>query len=325
MGSQPLGNQSVDDLLDSARRGEARAIGKLISRLEDGRGEEVLGASRSSAPRSSRGWVTGITGAPGAGKSTLADGLIAAWRDRGRTVAVLAVDPSSPFTGGALLGDRIRMNHAADPGVLVRSMATRGQLGGLAATTTMVASLCADLGFDEILVETVGVGQSELDVATAADTTVVVLTPGWGDSVQAAKAGIMEVGDIFVVNKADREGAAATQREVTEMLRLAEPDSRVPVLATVATTGSGLDDLIEAIEAHRELLNSDSVGGRSSRLVREFEAAVARSAADAISKALGGDTAAALREEVATGDIDPWAAATTLVRDVLRGPEDGSR
>ena len=293
--------------------------------LEDGRGEYILRASRANSSGSESGWVTGVTGAPGAGKSTLVDGLIAAWRGMDRTVAVLAVDPSSPFTGGALLGDRIRMNHAGDAGVLVRSMATRGQLGGLAATTTMVASLCADLGYNEILIETVGVGQSELDVATAADTTVVVLTPGWGDSVQAAKAGIMEVGDIFVVNKADRDGAASTQREVVEMLRLADPESRVPVLATVATTNDGLAELVNAIEAHRQSLTTDSQGGRSSRLVREFEAAVASSVGEAVRATLDSEAAATLRNEVGAGNIDPWSAAATLWTDLLRGRQVGHR
>ena len=223
---------TVTDLVERARTGEARAIARLISMVEDGSPQlpDMLSALRGGGTA----YVVGITGAPGVGKSTVTNALVTAYRERGDRVAVLAVDPSSPFTGGALLGDRIRMQgQAGDSGVYIRSMASRGQLGGLAAATPQAVRVLEAAGFDVVLVETVGVGQSEVDIAATADATVVLLAPGMGDGIQAAKAGILEIGDILCVNKADRDGAASTVREVRQMLQLGgNRDDWKPVVVT---------------------------------------------------------------------------------------------
>ena len=270
-------------------------------------------------PDSAGAWVTGITGAPGAGKSTLVDGLIAAWRREGRRVAVLAVDPTSPFTGGALLGDRIRMQRAsADSDVLVRSMATRGWLGGLARATARVATLCAGLGYDEVLIETVGVGQSEVDIADAADTTIVVVTPGWGDSVQVAKAGVLEIGDVLVVNKADRPGADEAVGELREMLALNPLDGwRPPVMATTATSGGGVGDLIAALAAHREFMDGTDAALRlGARRVRDLHRALDESLHEAIEPVLAGARGREVTNLVSSGSIDPWAGAAALLGEI---------
>jgi len=242
--------------LDAARGGDRGALARLLTVVENGGdpAREALAGLPAVAPRPAA--TLGITGAPGAGKSTLTDRLVTALRAADARVAVLAVDPSSPFSGGAILGDRVRMaGHETDPDVYVRSMATRGHLGGLARSTPQAVRVLEAAGFDWVLIETVGVGQVEVEVAGAADTTVVVLNPGWGDGVQAAKAGLMEIADVFAVNKADRDGLAATLRDVRAMLSLAagrgwEP----PVVETVATSGRGTDALLEAVVAHREHL-----------------------------------------------------------------------
>ena len=258
--------------------------------------------------------VTGITGAPGAGKSTLVDHLIDRARPSG-DVAVVAVDPSSPFTGGALLGDRVRMQrHTDDPGVYIRSLANRGHLGGLSATTPRVVALLDGIGFPEILVETVGVGQAEVEVASAADTVVVVVNPGWGDSVQAAKAGLLEIGDVFVVNKADRAGAEEASTELLRMLEIGPPRAwRPPVLRTVASTGEGVGAVWDAIADHRRYLGSsgDLAMRRAARVVSEVEAAVrerlrVRFAGEGVA---GSD----LVGRVLARDLDPWTAARTIV------------
>ena len=229
-------------LVAGAREGRVRDIARLISLIEDG-SPDVPALMRELAPTSGRASVIGITGSPGVGKSTTTAALIAALRARGQRVGVLAVDPSSPFSGGALLGDRIRMQqHATDEGVFIRSMASRGHLGGLSATTPQALRVLDAAGCDVVLIETVGVGQSEIEVAAAADTTLVLLAPGMGDSIQAAKAGILEIGDVFVVNKADRDGADSTVRELRNMIALGENPERgwkPPVVKTVASTGEG--------------------------------------------------------------------------------------
>jgi len=248
-----------DELLARADAGDQRALARAITLVEEGgeRGDELLRALR---PRTGRAAVVGITGAPGSGKSTLTDALIACWREEGKRVGVVAIDPSSPFTGGAILGDRIRMTRwYADDGVYIRSLATRGHLGGLSAATLRVAAVLDAAGYDVVVVETVGVGQSEVDVADAADTTVVVLTPATGDAVQAFKAGIMEVGDVFCVNKADLPGADRVRREVRSALDLApakEGAWRPPIVSTVAATGEGVPDLVKRIYDHREFLSA---------------------------------------------------------------------
>jgi len=304
--------------IQAARSGDKRAAGRLISVIEDNSPEAVK-ILQAVYPQAHNTWITGLTGAPGVGKSTLADLLIGAWRAQGKRVALLAVDPTSPFTGGALLGDRIRLQHGSSSGVLVRSMATRGWLGGMARSTERVATLCAGLGYDEVLIETVGVGQSEVDIAATGDTTVVVVTPGWGDGVQVAKAGIMEIGDVFVVNKADRPGSADAMRELDEMLHLAPADGwQPPVVATTATSGDGLDELVGALQGHRAAVESDAPQGRVEKRRRhDFQRAVADSVEGAVQPLLAGPEGARLLAEVGSGAIDPWAAAETLIANAL--------
>ena len=237
--------------VEAARAGDRRALARAISAVEDDApGARVLLRAFSSFAGGVR--RIGVTGAPGVGKSTLASGLISTIREKGPTVAVIAVDPSSPLTGGAILGDRIRMQeHVGDPGVYVRSMAGRGHLGGLSEAVPRVAEVLDGAGFGIILIETVGVGQSEVEVMHHVDSTVVVVTPGWGDSISVAKAGLMEIGDVFVVNKADHPGSARTRRDLETMLAMGPQRSwRPPVVETVATGGTGLAGLWESLEAH---------------------------------------------------------------------------
>ncbi len=231
---------NVADLVTAAENGSSRATGRLLSLIENGGRDEVLAAVRPSSAR-----VVGLTGPPGAGKSTTAAAITAMYRERGQRVAVIAVDPTSPYSGGALLGDRVRMTaHINDPDVLIRSLATRGHLGGLAAAVPAAIRLLAALGYDVVLLETVGVGQSEIEVAAVADITIVVLNPGAGDAVQAAKAGLLEVADIVVVNKADRDEADQTVRDL-------RTEIAAPILKLVATRGDGVAELVAAIDAHQ--------------------------------------------------------------------------
>lgn len=311
-----------DTLIAAARHGDKRAVGRLISIVENDP-IAATGILQAVYPDVDDTWVTGLTGAPGSGKSTLANLLIGEWRERGRRVAVLAVDPTSPFTGGALLGDRIRMQYgSANGGVVVRSMATRGWLGGLARATERVATLCAGLGFDEVLIETVGVGQSEVDVAAAADTTVVVVTPGWGDGVQVAKAGVMEIGDVFVVNKADRDGTTNTVRELQEMLQLAAAEAwRPSVVQTVATAGSGAKDLMEALLAHRVALDGrGEASRRAARRVRDFRRAVLAGLEGVVAPLVDSPVGVELQADVGAGVRDPWSAAATLIEHARIAP-----
>jgi len=309
---------NLESWIAAARAGDKRLAGRLISLVEDDpiRAQNVLQVVYGD---SAGAWITGLTGAPGTGKSTLVDLLVAEWRARDKRVAVLAIDPTSPFTGGALLGDRIRMQRgAADRDVLVRSMATRGWLGGLSQATERVATLCAGLGYDEILIETVGVGQSEVDIAAAADSTIVVVTPGWGDGVQVAKAGVMEIGDVIVVNKADRPGAAASARELEEMLQLAPPDGwRPPVVTTTATSGEGLAELIAALDDHRRAMDASGADGRlASRRIRDLRRVLVESLQEAVAPVLASSAGRAVEAEVAAGTIDPWTGAARL-RDAI--------
>ena len=249
-------------LIPSALGGDRRALARLITIVENGgdAADEVLAGVFGTGGDA---WTTGLTGAPGSGKSTLTDRLIEAIRVGGAEVAVVAVDPSSPFSGGAVLGDRVRMqDHIDDAGVYIRSMASRGHLGGISAATPRVVATLDGAGFPEILVETVGVGQAEVEIAANADTTLVVVNPGWGDSVQAAKAGLLEIGDIFIVNKADRPGVHETVRDLTQMLELGDHDGWAPpIIPTVAATGDGIADLWTAIKGHRDHLEHDTLRG----------------------------------------------------------------
>ena len=316
----------VDDLVARAREGQPRAVARLISYVEDA-SPLLRQVTAALAPYSGRAHVIGLTGAPGVGKSTSTSALVAAFRARGDRVGVLAVDPSSPFSGGALLGDRVRMQeHALDPGVFIRSMASRGHLGGLSWATPQAVRVLDAAGCDVVLVETVGVGQSEVEVAGAADTTVVLLAPGMGDGVQAAKAGILEIGDVFVVNKADRDGADMTLRELRHMLTLgsgprsgpSDDSWTPPVLRTVASRGEGIGDVLAAIDAHREWLQRTGVlvERRESRAAGEIEA-IALGVLRARMGDLRGDARlSSLSARVAAGDTDPYSAADLLVAGI---------
>jgi LAO/AO transport system kinase len=267
--------------------------------------------------------VIGLTGAPGVGKSTTTNALVAAYRALDRRVGVLAVDPSSPFSGGALLGDRVRMqDHFTDPGVYIRSMASRGHLGGLAWSTPQALRVLDAAGCDVILVETVGVGQSEVEVAGLADTTVVLLAPGMGDAIQAAKAGILEVGDVYVVNKADRDGADSAVRELRHMLTLGERrqpgDWRPPILRTVASRGEGMDEVLEALDKHRTWLEETGNlrASRRRRAADEIEAIALTSLRERMGDLRSGRGLDDLAERVVAGELDPYAAADVLIAGV---------
>lgn len=296
-----------------------RALGRLITLVEnaDPALREVMAAL---APHTGRARILGVTGSPGVGKSTSTSMLVRALRAQGRRVGVLAVDPSSPFSGGALLGDRIRLtDHALDEGVYIRSMASRGHLGGLAWATPQALRVMDAAGCDVIVVETVGVGQSEVEIAGLADTTIVLLAPGMGDGVQAAKAGILEVGDVFVVNKADRDGADATVRELRHMISLGDRTEpglwRPPVLKTVADRDQGAEEVLAALDAHWSWMSEhgELERRRHVRATREIEA-IALARLRSRMGGLDGDGAlAAVAHEVRQGLMDPYAAADRVV------------
>ncbi|HVQ19380.1 MAG TPA: methylmalonyl Co-A mutase-associated GTPase MeaB [Actinomycetes bacterium] len=320
----------VDELVARARQGEPRAVARLISLIED-EAPTLRRVSELLAPHTGAAHVVGLTGAPGVGKSTTTSALVAAYRARGIRVGVLAVDPSSPFTGGALLGDRVRMQeHATDEGVFIRSMATRGHLGGLAAAAPQALRVLDAAGCDVVLVETVGVGQSEVEVAGLADTTVVMLAPGMGDGIQAAKAGILEIGDVYCVNKADREGADVTARELRSMVTLGraaagpknpdgltdEAEWRPPIVKTVALRGEGVADLMAAIVAHQQHLAAD--GGlnrrRRRRVAAEIEALAVANVRTRLTSPTGSSQLDALADQVLAGELDPFTAADHLLK-----------
>jgi GTPase len=317
-----VGESEVADLVARARQGRPRAVARLIS-LVEGASPLLREVMAELAPFTGRAYVVGVTGAPGVGKSTTTSALVGAYRGAGRRVGVLAVDPSSPFSGGALLGDRVRMSeHASDPGVYIRSMASRGHLGGLAWAAPQAVRVLDAAGCEVILVETVGVGQSEVEIASQADTSVVLLAPGMGDGVQAAKAGILEIGDVFVVNKADREGADATVRELHHMLGLGEArapgDWRPSVVKTVAARGEGLGEVVEALEKHRAWLEERGVLAerRAQRAAREVETIAVTALRERIADLHGDRRLEALAERIVAGDLDPYAAADELIAGV---------
>ena len=310
----------VAALVEGVLAADPRAVARAISMVEDG-APELEELSAALYPRTGRAWTIGITGAPGVGKSSLARELVRLARARGLSVAVLAIDPTSPFTGGALLGDRLRMQeHATDPAVFIRSMATRGHLGGMALAAPEAVRILDASGKDLVIVETVGVGQAEVDVAAATDTTLVVVAPGWGDAIQVAKAGILEIADAFVVNKADREGAEEAVRDRRNMLRLGPPLPWVPpVVATSTVTGEGLDELWAAVEAHRRAQEESGRlrERRRARLALELESL----AAERLRLRVRGlvDGARDLIDALEERRTDPYRAAAMLL-ERLRSP-----
>jgi LAO/AO transport system kinase len=305
-------------LVEAARNGDRAALARALSLVEQG-GEPAREVGRLAHPHGGHAYTVGVTGAPGGGKSTLVNALVTVVRKAGDPVAVLAIDPSSPFTGGAILGDRVRMSeHALDGDVFIRSMASRGHLGGLALATPQAVRLLDASGVPWVLLETVGVGQVEVEVAGAADTTLVVVNPGWGDAVQASKAGLLEVADVFVVNKADREGAADTRRDLEVMLDLGDrpPDAwRPPVLEAVATTGGGVEEVWAAVQRHKTHL--EATGGlaerRERRLVEELRSIVARRLEERAHELLGDEGLERLQGDVVGRTLDPWAAADQVL------------
>jgi LAO/AO transport system kinase len=308
--------RDVPGLVKQARDGDPRAVARLISLVEAGSAE--VAAVFVGGPGAAH--VIGLTGSPGVGKSTVTNELIRAFRAAGRRVGVLAVDPSSPFTGGAILGDRVRMqDHATDSGVYIRSMSSRGHLGGLAAATPQAVRVLEGAGCDIVLVETVGVGQAEVEVASLADTTVVLLAPGMGDAIQAVKAGILEIADIFVVNKADRDGADATYRDIQGMLALGERapgEWRPQVVRAVANRGEGIDDMVAAIGKHRDWLTAhgELARRRQARAAAEVEAIALGRLRDRMGSLRDGTALPKLAARVAAGELDPYSAAEELLR-----------
>ncbi len=303
------------DLLREARNGSRPALARLLSYVE--RGGALADTTDGLVwAHGGHAYTVGMTGAPGAGKSTLTSAMIALLRGRRQRVAVLAIDPSSPFSGGAILGDRVRMgDHSLDDEVFIRSMATRGHLGGLALAAPAAVRVLDAVGTDWVLLETVGVGQVEVEVAGTADTTVVVVNPGWGDAVQANKAGLLEIADVFVINKADRDGAAATRRDLEGMLELSgHSEWQPPIVETVATEAAGAPELVDAIEAHRAHL--DGAGrldaARTARVRRELQALIAarfEARAQAVAET---DEFASVLAQVVERTLDPASAAARL-------------
>ena len=311
----------VPELFLAAGGGDRGALARLLSLVERG-GEEAREVSRLSYPISGKGYTVGLTGAPGAGKSTLTSAVIGLLRSLGEEVAVLAIDPSSPFTGGAILGDRVRMqDHATDPGVFIRSMATRGHLGGLSLATPEAVRLLDAIGRHWILVETVGVGQVEVEIAGKADTTVVVVNPGWGDAVQANKAGLMEIADVFVINKADRKGWEETRRDLEGMLEMTDlPHEawRPPIIPVVATEHKGIDELWGCILAHREFITASGelARRREFRLGEELREIIARRLEQRARQITTGERWDELQAGVIARTTDPWSAADEMLKSV---------
>ena len=311
------GQLAVAELVERAQAGQARAVARLISLVEDA-SPVLREVAELLTPHTGRAEIVGITGSPGVGKSTSTSAIVTAFRKQNLRVGVLAIDPSSPFSGGALLGDRVRMQeHATDDQVYIRSMASRGHLGGLAWATPQALRVLDAAGCDVVLIETVGVGQSEVEVAGLADTTVVLLAPGMGDGIQAAKAGILEVGDVYAVNKADRDGADQVVRDLRSVLSLADKSDkwRPPIVKTIAQTGQGIDELLEAIASHRERL-TDTGELRTRRLARardEIEAIAVTNLRARFGDLHGHADLDRLAGKVLEGGLDPYSAADRIL------------
>jgi LAO/AO transport system kinase len=309
----------VDDLVARARKGEPRALARLITLIENASPQlrQVMAAMN---PLAGNARVIGLTGSPGVGKSTSTNALVRAFRSEGLRVGVLAVDPSSPFTGGALLGDRVRMqDHASDAGVFIRSMASRGHLGGLSWAAPQAIRVLDAAGCDVVLVETVGVGQAEVEIASLADSTIVLVAPGMGDSIQAAKAGILEIADLFVVNKADRDGTQQTVRDLRNMIALAAPEGwRPPIVPTVAMKDEGIADVVEKLgEHHAWMADSGELTRRRRARVRdEIEAIAVTILRERMADLHGDERLDALAERVLGGTRDPYSAADELVEEL---------
>ncbi len=303
-------------LLEAAREGQRLALARLMSLVERG-GDEARALGAQTYAQVGGAYTVGMTGAPGSGKSSLTAALGSVVRSEDERLAILAIDPSSPFTGGAILGDRVRMqDHVMDDGIYIRSMATRGHLGGLSLATPQAIRVLDALGWPWVLVETVGVGQVEVDIAGAADTTIVVVNPGWGDAVQANKAGLMEVADIFVINKADRKGADETRRDIQQMLELSSlGEWEPPILMTVATDQIGVEELWKEVGAHRQYLEEcgELEVRRNRRVDAELSEIVNRSLEKRVVATMDRPETAELKEKLMRGEIDPYAAAAELI------------
>ena len=307
----------TDTLIARALEGQRLAIGRLISLVEDG-GADLGAVMQKIYPHTGSSYSIGITGAPGAGKSTLTEKVVARARRDDHKVGVLAIDPSSPFSGGALLGDRVRMqSHALDADVFIRSMATRGHLGGISLATPEAMRVLEAAGKDVVVIETVGVGQAEVEITDACDTTLVVVTPGWGDAVQVAKAGLMEIADVFVVNKADRAGARDSVRELKQMLSLSDAEWKPEIVQTIATKGDGIDELWDAIQRHRTYQEDNGLlqARRRRRIEREIKEIVAERFRKRVEEEATG-LLAELTDEVVGRRLDPYAAADRLVESL---------
>ena len=318
-------NHNVQSWIEPLRSGDARALARAISTVEN-RAPGWSDLLKALFPHSGRARVLGLTGPPGAGKSTLVDQLARIYRKENRSIGIIAVDPTSPYTGGAILGDRIRMqDHFSDPGIYIRSMATRGSLGGLASTTADVATVLDASGRDIVMIETVGVGQDEVDIVRLADVTVVVLVPGMGDDVQTIKAGIMEIADIFVINKSDREGAERVEREIRAMQTLAMRNDNwtPPIVKTVASSGTGTTELLAAIEKYRAYLQQE--GRAHARRIDNWRGRIAEMLRDALFQRvlayyLSEGEATRYAAEVAEHKRDPYSLVEKIV-DELGKPE----
>jgi LAO/AO transport system kinase len=314
-------DRNPETLFAAALEGDRSSLARLLSMIEQG-GDDARAVGRLSYPLGGHSYTVGLTGAPGAGKSTLTSSIIGHLRKMDLEVAVLAIDPSSPFTGGAILGDRVRMqDHATDRGVFIRSMATRGHLGGLSLAAPEAIRLLDAIGRLWVLVETVGVGQVEVEIAGKADTTVVVVNPGWGDSVQANKAGLMEIADVFVINKADRKGVDETRRDLEQMLDLSDlPHEawRPPIVPTIGSTGEGVDALWDVVQQHRAHISSTGELDRRRRfrLREELREIVARRLEQKAREICTGDRWDQLQDGVIERSLDPWSAADEMLKAV---------